>query len=205
MKTSLLFIILLLSSSKIFYSRVLTVKRKIYSRQAIPTSLTCNDPSTKELEKIFFKYQSDLKQIEDLINLPGNTFKYIPDNIKTLGYSVPSTNETMIYGEKECNKIKAQNSFHNRGLCPWYTAFRYRTDRYPFFKTEAICNCKDCSHLKPQSAFEYKCKPHEILKPVLYRTEKCVNSTFEWNKGLERVAIACLCKSDFDKQIERKR
>ena len=205
MKTSVVFIILVFSFIKIFCSRIITTKRRVYTRQSLAMSTNCNDPSTRELENKFFKYQSELKQIEDLINLPGNTINYIPDNIKTLGYSVSSTNDTMIYGEQECNKVKAQNSFHNRGLCPWYTAFRYRTDRYPFIKTDAICNCKDCFHLKPQSAFEYKCKPHEILKPVIYRTEICVNGTFEWNRGLEKVSIACLCKSDFDKQIERKR
>jgi hypothetical protein len=101
--------------------------------------------------------------------------------------------------------VKAQNSFYNRGLCPWFTAFKYRSDRYPFSVSTAICSCKECLHLKPQSAFDYKCKPHQILKPVLYRTENCLNGTFEWMTGLEKVSIACLCKSDYDRQIERKR
>jgi hypothetical protein len=46
-------------------------------------TITCTDPSTGELETQITKYQSNLKQIEDLFNLPG-VYKYIPNNIKTL-------------------------------------------------------------------------------------------------------------------------
>ena len=185
---------------------LVAVRKRIFSkRQTLkPSNLLCNDPSKSELEKKFIKFQSSLKQIEDLINLPDNQ-KYIPENIKIVNTPVASTNDTMVYGEKDCKRVISKNSFHNRGLCPWYTALKYRTDRYPFIKTDAVCSCKDCSHLKPQSAFEYKCKPHEILTPILYRTEKCVNGTHEWNVGLEKTSIACLCKSDYDRKIERKR
>ena len=181
-------------------------KRRIRTRQ-VPlahTLLSCADPNTEELEKRFIQLQSRLKLVEDLINIPGNK-KYIPEDLKELLLAVPSSSDTLNYGEKECDKIKSQSSFHNMGLCPWFTSLKFRTDRYPFMKAEAVCSCKDCLNMNSQAVYEYGCKPHEILKPVLYRTNECINGTYNWKQGLEPISIACLCNHDYDIQIERRR
>jgi hypothetical protein len=198
-KILIIILTILISLNSVISTR--RTKRTLNTKQnQVPI---CSDPSTTELETMYTELQARIRMIEDLINIPDYQH-YIPDDMKKLS-TVISVSDTLIYGENQCDKVNAQSSHHNMGLCPWYTALKYRTDRYPFMQTTALCSCKKCLHINPQSVFEYNCKSYEVLKPVLYRSVNCVDGKNEWKYAVEPVSIACLCQHDYDLKIERKR
>lgn len=102
-------------------------------------------------------------------------------------------------GSPQCNLdklvIDKGRKDENIPVCPWHTVVSQRTNRYPFRRSHAHCNCENCLATTDYD-FEgrriSKCIPNYTLKPCLVRIEK--NPIYEkWLFALEKVANSCIC------------
>ena len=151
----------------------------------------CHDNiySVKELQSIHEDY---LKWVSKFVNLA---------DIKALsecGLNSRLTVKDVFFPELEVHdnistteKNFDFNRVDNKTICTWKLGFVYRHDRYPFLRQIAVCTSnKDFNGL---SDFNYKCREHKELMPVL---RKYNHVRGKWINALECVTTACFCEDD---------
>lgn len=159
------------------------------------SNIVCHDPTSFELATKYSIYLADKLHKINMMLIPAKTKKYHGLNSVAHFASITEnlhTNLAKTYGSKLCSKLQVKMLNNTNPLCPWHYMEIERKDRYPFYRVNAVCNCKKC--LSESSSSSGVCMPVKIPMPVLYRG-KCNHQTglYEWNNAIEEVSNACVC------------
>lgn len=104
-------------------------------------------------------------------------------------------NETILatHGDKRCSRTEQTKWDGNNdaiSLCPHHFVEVSRTDRYPFKRLKAVCNCEGCLQLDESTM---KCMPIFMNTPALQRGRCKSDGIYEWTETIEKVPISCTC------------
>ena len=114
---------------------------------------------------------------------------------KSNAISNKALNETILttHGDTRCSRTEQTKWDGNNdaiSLCPHHFVEVNRTDRYPFKRLKAVCNCEGCLQLDESTM---KCLPIFMNTPALQRGRCKSDGIYEWTETIEKVPISCTC------------
>jgi len=119
--------------------------------------------------------------------------KFYLENIQLFYVSFSSFNNSPSLRRNDTDNCTENTNIGNgMPVCPWHQNTIERTDKYPFKRMTAICNCKSKCLIEDQKSKNYKCMPISIQMPMLARG-RCHNGLFEWKNEIENVDVFCAC------------
>lgn len=155
-----------------------------------------NQNSTELSKKLSNLFEIGIEKILDGIEYFGPA----QDKYKSslfINVSIPKNHTWKIFGNQICSPTFASSNYSNMTpICPSHFVEVVREDLYPFKRQHAVCNCKNRC-LNTNETENFVCMPVINVYFVLKRGT-CINGTYEWTPGLERVSTFCTCASMYN-------
>ena len=151
----------------------------------------CTDPTQEQLAsmQVGFNNQYQFNGILGIKKLKNNIYKNNVDNVEVI------KRQFLNYESHVCDVKLNVTKLNELAICPYHFKIIDRSDRYPHLRTQAICNCANCTRNPANDDVIYKCMPITILMPALIRDKyACIDGIYLWKPILEYVSIACECK-----------
>jgi hypothetical protein len=152
---------------------------------------SCSDPSEEKLASMLvgFNNQYQFNGLLGIKQLKNNIYKNFLDNVEI------AKRQFLDYENNVCDSRLNLTKLNELAICPYHFKIIDRTDRFPHLRTQAVCNCANCTRNPLSDDAIYKCMPITILMPVLKKdTNVCVDGVYSWKPILEYISIACECK-----------
>lgn len=154
--------------------------------------VSCVDPSDEWLTAMLVGFMNQYDQFNGILNfkhVKNEIYKKFIDNTQTI------KNEILNFDNNVCNVKSNFTKLNELAICPYHFKIIDRIDRIPHLRSQAICDCTNCTRGPLHDDAIYRCMPITILVPALKRDNKvCIQGVHIWKPILEYVSIACECK-----------